>query len=340
MTGADGFVGRHLVDALTRDGVAVRALDLRFGAPVPNGVETVIADIEREETIRSAMVGVNTVIHLAAVSDLWVPPGDPSRHHRINVEGTRIVLRSALAAGTRRFVYCSSNVTLIAGSRGVQSLDGTQRPPRDAVFGSYARSKIDAELAVEAAADVIETVIVRPGTPVGPGDHRPTPPGRLLRDLANGAVPALPSLAAINLVDVSVLARAIAESRYLAAPRTRYLLTGCDVSFGYLAELMAEITGLAMPRERVPYGVAWMAALAEDRVLSRWTGRMPKASFDGVRMAGRVRRFSAAAAHRDLGFQETDLRRSLTLALDWMAQSGMVERPLPGLSAALASMRR
>lgn len=285
------------------------------------------------------MRGVGTVIHLAAISDLWVPPGDPARHHRVNVGGTQTVLRAAIDAGARRFVYCSSNVTLISGGRGLLPVDETNRARTDALFGPYARSKAQAERVVEAAEDRIETVIVLPGTPIGPGDHRPTPPGRLLRDLANGAIPALPTRNSINLVDVSVLARAIAESRYLAPSGARYLLTGCDTSFGHLAEILAEITGLAMPRERVPHGVAWLAAFAEDRIISRLTGRIPAASFDGARMAGRVRRFSNAAAQRELKLGETDLRRTTALALDWMVGRGMIHRPLPGLPAALASIR-
>ncbi|MEM8824857.1 MAG: hypothetical protein AAGF30_14720, partial [Pseudomonadota bacterium] len=165
----------------------------------------------------------------------------------------------------------------------------------------------------------------------GPGDHRPTPPGRLLRDLANGTLPALPMGGSINLVDVRLLADALARADDMGQAGAEYLLTGCDVSFGTLADAMAEVTGLPMPRERVPYPVAWAAAAAEDLVWSRLTARRPNASFDGVRMAGRQRRFSNALAKRDLELGETDLQATLRAALDWMVHNGMVDRVLPGL---------
>ncbi|MEM7710748.1 MAG: NAD-dependent epimerase/dehydratase family protein [Pseudomonadota bacterium] len=333
MTGADGFVGRHLVQALIADGAAVRALDVRFGRAFPDRVETIAGDILDEERIRAVMAGIDTVFHLAAVTDLWAPPKDPGQHYRINAGGTQTVLDAATEAGVRRFVYCSSNVALIGSGAAPEEIDESFRPSRDALFGAYARSKRDAEEIVAAAGDRIETIVAMPGTPIGPGDHRPTPPGRLLRDLANGLVPALPRRALVNLVDVEHLAGALARTRYRGVPGSKYLLTGCDVSFGRLAETMAEITGLSMPREIVPRSVALAAAVGEDLVWSTLTGRAPTASFDGVRMAVRMRRFSNAKARRDLDLAPTDLHQSVARAVDWMAQRGMIERALPGIEA-------
>ncbi|MEM8824152.1 MAG: NAD-dependent epimerase/dehydratase family protein, partial [Pseudomonadota bacterium] len=206
VTGADGFVGRHLVAALVQAGRSVRATDLQFGTDLPDGVEARVADILDAAAMASAMDGVETVYHLAAISDLWTPARDADQHHRVNVTGTKILLEAAIAAGARRFVYCSSNVALITGPRRAMDVDETYRVDRAALFGAYARSKHDAEALVSRAADRIEVVIARPGTPIGPGDHRPTPPGRLLRDLANGTLPALPMGGSINLVDVRLLA--------------------------------------------------------------------------------------------------------------------------------------
>lgn len=337
MTGADGFVGRHLVGALVERGATVRAVDLRFGAPLPGGAQPITAAVQNADDIREAVTGVDIVYHLAAVSDLWVSPCDPGRHERINVGGTQTVLRAAIEAGVRRFVYCSSNVVLTAGPRTHQRVDEDHVIQRSDLFGTYARSKFDAEALVQASSARIETVILLPGTPIGPGDHRPTPPGRFLRDLANGALPALPKQTAINVVDVRVLAKATAISGYLAPAGSRYLLTGCDVGFGEFAQIVGDLTDLHMPRASVPYGIAWMAALAEDRLWSRLTNRMPAASFDGLRISGRVRQFSNEKARRDLTLEETDLRTCIADALRWMVEHGMINRPLPGLKLGSAA---
>ncbi len=331
VTGADGFIGRHMVGELVRKGTKLRALDRHFDAPMPQGAEAITADILDAPAVRDAMQGVDTVFHLAAISDLWAPHGS-NQHHRVNVEGTQVALNAAIEAGARRFIYCSSNVTLIAGARRSQQIDETCQPARDALFGAYARSKYDAQALVEAAADRIESVIVMPGTPIGPGDHRPTPPGRLLRDLANGAVPALPSHTSVNLTDVRVIAPAIVQTGYIARPGSRYLLTGCDLSFGKLSSIVSDVTGLSMPKAVVPYGVAWAAAFAEDKVWSRVSGAMPTASFDGLRMSGRIRVFSNALARKDLGLAQTDLANTVADALQWMSDQGMIARALPGLA--------
>lgn len=339
VTGADGFVGRHLVKALVGEGADVRAVDLQFEASLPDGAQAIIADVQRIDDLRAAMEGVDIVYHLAAVSDLWVSTRDPGRHHRVNVDGTRNVLQAAIDTDARRFVHCSSNVVLIAGRRAFQHLDEDHTTRRSDLFGAYARSKFDAAALVQAAGGQIETVRVLPGTPIGPGDHRPTPPGRFLRDLVNGAIPALPRGAAINAVDVRVMTDTIARSGYLAPAGSRYLLTGCDVTFGDLARIAGDLTGLTMPRAVVPYGVAWTAALAEDVIWSRWTGRMPAASFDGLRMAGRARQFSNARARQDLLLEQTDLRACISDALTWMMQNGMITRPMPGLGLEPGSVK-
>src|SRR5215469_11059411 len=112
LTGATGFVGHHVAQALVADGARLRML-VRKTSNLKNleGVEgdTVVGDLARLESFASALAGCDVVVHVAADYRLWVR--DPDAMYRANVEGTRELLRAAREAGVSRFVYTSSVAT-------------------------------------------------------------------------------------------------------------------------------------------------------------------------------------------------------------------------------------
>jgi len=186
LTGAGGFLGGHVAAGLLARGDAVRGLDRAFPAPPP-GMERMTASVLDAPALGRAMEGVEAVIHAAALTGLWAR--DPAAFERVNAGGTRAVMAAARAAGVARVVLVSSYVTLISGRRGnaPRRVDETLELPPDALAGPYPRSKRLAELAALAADP--PAVVVLPSAPVGPGDHRPTPPGAMLCDLAAGRLP-------------------------------------------------------------------------------------------------------------------------------------------------------
>lgn len=89
VTGASGFIGRHLVNTLIDSGVRVRAVARQPRQPSGNGVEWACADIRDEKAIRAAATGVSTVFHLAArVHAFESGPADAAAHWSVNLEGT------------------------------------------------------------------------------------------------------------------------------------------------------------------------------------------------------------------------------------------------------------
>ncbi|MEO1600652.1 MAG: NAD-dependent epimerase/dehydratase family protein [Pseudomonadota bacterium] len=325
MTGGGGFLGRHLAARLVARGDSVVAFDRAFPEPVP-GATCLTGDVTDQTAVARAAEGCEGVIHTAALTGLWAR--DPGDFERVNVGGTRSVLAAAAEAGVDRAVHVSSFTTLIAGPRGaVEEVDETAQPPEDAMLGPYPRSKWRAERAAEEAA--VPTAIVLPTAPIGPGDATPTPPGGMLRDLANGALPAMISCT-WNLVDV----RAVAEATLAALDRgqggRRYLLAGENLETDGLLALFQQVSRVAGPKARVPYAVAMAAAHVEARIASL-TGKPPKAPLTGVRLAGPRRKFSAARAHAELGFDPGPTETALRDALLWMRDRGWLTRPLPTL---------
>lgn len=330
ITGADGFVGRHLVARLLADGHQVRALDKTFKSAPIDGSERIEADILDKAIVSAAMQNVEMVFHLAAVTALWMP--DEDIYQSVNVEGTHVVLGAAIQANVKRFVHCSSFVTTIAGPRTPRSINEDDMPHTDALFGAYARSKIRAEKIVMDANYRIETVIVMPSAPLGPGDYNMTAPSCFIRDLANGNIPATIDQT-INFVDVQLLADAIAIAGRDAEAGERYLLTGKNRDMQDFLKLMEEITGLSMPKAQVPYALAASASFVEEKIISRLTKKPPKAPYAGVRMAGRKFEFDCSKAMNDLDINLYPIEEALSESLLWLKKEGHLTRALPAFDA-------
>jgi dihydroflavonol-4-reductase len=327
VTGAAGFLGRHLVARLLARGDAVVGLDLGLDPPLPGGAEAVAGSVTDAQAVRRAAEGCEAVIHTAAITGLWAR--DPSDFERVNLGGTRTVLAAAAQAGARRAVHVSSYTTLIAGRRGdpARVLDEREELPPEAMLGPYPRAKRLAELA--AAEAPFPAAIVLPSAPVGPGDHRPTPPGALLRDLANARLPAMIDCS-WNLVDVRALADGVLAALERGAPGRRYLLAGEDMDTDGLVARFERVSGARGPRARAPYGVALAAAHVEER-LARLTARPPRAPVTGVRIAGPRLGFDISRARAELGFDPPPAEAAIRDALLWMRERGWIERELPGL---------
>jgi UDP-glucose 4-epimerase len=113
VTGGSGFIGRHAVAELSRAGAHVRVVDLK---PHPDpDVDTVVGDIADLDALESAFAGgIDSVVHLAAVTSVLRSLEQPDLTFTTNVAGTHALLEAARAAGARSLVFASTNA--VAGS--------------------------------------------------------------------------------------------------------------------------------------------------------------------------------------------------------------------------------
>jgi dihydroflavonol-4-reductase len=281
--------------------------------------ETHVGDLARPETLRPALAGCDAVVHVAADYRLWIP--DPSAMSRVNVDGTRELLRLAREAGVPRFVYTSSVATMHFFSDGRIADEDTPVAIEDMV-GHYKRSKFLAEQEAMTAAQAGQQVIIlNPTTPVGPNDAKPTPTGRIFVDFLNGKFPAYVDTG-LNLVDVTEVARTHVVALTRGKPGRRYILGGENLTLKQILDLMSEITGLPSPTLKIPFPVAAVYAFLEERIKGRILGREPRATLEQVRM-GRKKMFaSSARAERELGFRVTPIQPAVRAAIDWFRANG------------------
>jgi dihydroflavonol-4-reductase len=324
VTGATGFVGSAVARALLARGRRVRVL-ARPNSDRRNlgGLAVEIAEgaMEDPRSLARAVAGCRYVYHVAADYRIWVP--DPAPMFRANVDGTRDLLTAALEAGAERVVYTSSVATLGLVPGG----SATEETPSSVndMIGPYKRSKFAAEQVARGLARErgLPVVIVNPSTPVGPGDIKPTPTGRLIVEAACGQMPAFVDTG-LNIVHVDD----VAEGHLAAAENgrigERYILGGENMA---LAEILAEVAqtvGRRPPRLRVPHSVLFPVAVGAE-LAARITGRDPFVTLDGVRMSRKKMYFSSEKASRELGYRSRPSREAIADAVGWFRDNGYLK---------------
>lgn len=332
VTGGCGFMGRHLVSLLSARGDRVRILDLRDwpaspSMPLPVNVEMCLGSIRDRAVLARASAGVDRVFHLAANPNLWA--ANANTFHEVNYEGTCRVIDAAAAANVSRFVYTSTESILknINAPRASMNalIDENVRHSIKDVPGPYCRSKFRAEEAAQAAAkDGMPLVIVNPTMPIGPGDFLLTPPTRMILGFLNGTTPAFLDCD-FNLVD----ARDAALGHLLAAEQgrvgERYILGHENLNLGHLLAELERLTGLSMPRHRVPYWLAYISALVSEGI-ANLTKRPPMAPLTGVRLARSSMAFDCRKARTELNWQCRPLAQSLLDTIADLHQRGLLRR--------------
>ena len=324
VTGASGFVGYHVARMLQDRVKNVRLLVRPTSATrtIENlKCEIVTGDLRDPLSLSKAVAGVSRIFHVAADYRLWT--ANPNEIYESNVTGTRHLIDAARHAGIERFIY-TSTVGTIAVPRAARLPNETTHAALDQMIGHYKRSKLLAEEEVlKAASKGFPAVIVNPTTPVGPGDWKPTPTGRIIVDFLNGRMPGYVDTG-FNVVAVED----VAAGHWLAAERgrigQRYILGGSNMTLKEFLDALAVVSGHAKPRLRVPHALAFVAGIAEN-ILSRLAGHEPRIPLEGVRMARHKMFVDCSLAVRELGFQPRSINAALDRATQWYIANGYVK---------------
>jgi dihydroflavonol-4-reductase len=301
VTGATGFLGKHLVGLLLEKGAAVRVL-CRGVSPWEGNkrVETVKGDNTSSSDVDRAVKGCARIFHLAGVVSR--KPEDAELLRQVHVEGTRFVLDAAARHGVERVVHASTSGTVAVSRKAVVLNETAGYREREASHWPYYLTKIEAEkLALNYASGKrnLAVVVINPSLLLGPGDDRGSSTGDIAALLA-GKVMSLPT-GGMNFVDVRDCASAAVAAMERGRPGERYLIGGENWTLKRVAEEVGRLSGVAMPKMTSP---TWLSLLAAP-VLRKLMPLFGK-SFDiddaTIEMSGVFWYCDSAKAAKELGF--------------------------------------
>jgi dihydroflavonol-4-reductase len=319
VTGGSGVVGRAVVTHLVEAGRPARALarsDEAQAVVASLGATPVVGDILDYPSLLRAMHGTDIVYHVAGVNDMCLR--DPAPMYRANVDGTRNVVRAAVAAGVSRVVHTSSAVTLGEG-HGMVGTERTQH--RGSFLSHYERSKYLAEQVAFAESGRVDVVAVNPSSVQGPG--RATGTGRLLLDLLNGRLPVMIE-ARLSIVDIDDCA----AGHLLAAERgvsgERYVLSGFMTTTRRAVLLLEEIVGRRLRTRFLPGSLVAGAASVVGPV-SRLLRRAYPVCAESIRVMRFGHTYDGSRATRDLGLEYRSAEDTIRRTVEWFAAEGLLE---------------
>jgi nucleoside-diphosphate-sugar epimerase len=346
ITGATGFLGRRLVAELAprhalrllvrpRPGGGAWAAG---GSAFPAGVEVVAGDVTDPASLRQAMAGCEAVVHAAALVKIVAPA---AAFDRTNVGGLENVLAAAEAAGVGRFVYVSTFMALGPSEGGPGGVldEGDAGGPEAAAPGTagggrvwinhYERTKTLADrVARRAIAAGAPLVVAYPGVIYGPGEM--TEGNLVVRhvlDLLHRRLPALLGSPARrwSYVYVDDVARGIGQALERGRPGSRYVLGGDNVTLGEFYAIVEELSGVPVPRRRLPDGLAKGLGAAQ-KAWARLRGGTPALTPDLVEVYRHDWAYSSARAAADLGYSFRRLREGIAGTLAWLRETGQWQR--------------
>jgi len=325
VTGATGFVGSAVARALLREHWQVRTL-VREHSDRRNlrqlEAEIVVGDLADRASLDRAIANCQALFHVAA--DYRLGAREPAQLYRTNVAGTRNILEAARQAGVSRMVYTSSVATIGIPADGSPGREDTPVALTD-MIGHYKRSKFLAEeLVYESARAGTSVVIVNPSTPIGAGDVKPTPTGRMVLDAACGRMPAYVDTG-LNIVHVDDVAEGHLAAFHHGRIGERYILGGQDMTLREILAQIALLVGRKPPRIRLPHTLLLPIAFAAE-ALARVSGRETRITVEGVRLARKRMFFSSDKAVRELGYGWRAPARAFEDAVRWFREQGLVSR--------------
>ena len=321
VTGANGFLGRHIVAELLGRGYRVRAL-VRAEKPAPTSplpplsglpIELHAGDLTRPETLAGAADGCAAIIHAAALARVN-PARDPAVW-AMNDGGTAAVLALARRAEVGRLVYVGT--ANVFGFGPLTNPGDETRPYAGRRYGlDYMDSKRAATDRVRRAVAEwgLPAVLVHPTFLLGPSDAKPTS-NALLLALYRGELPGYPP-GGKNYVHVADVAAATVNALTRGRVGESYILGNQNLSYRAAFRLIAGVLGVPAPRWPVPAAAGRLYGAACD-VRARLTGRPALLNSAMAAVANDGHYFRVGKAIAELGLLQTPVEQAVADAWAW-----------------------
>lgn len=323
VTGAGGFIGRHLVARELENGSHVVAVDVHLdglsSAGTRGSLDVLPADIRDRASVREAMNGCEVIYHLASAHlSLTTSKQD---YWDVNVAAARSLVEDASRAGVSRFVHCSSVGVYGEVKRPPANEDSECHP--DLI---YERTKWEGEKAVRevARASGFPVVALRPSWVYGPGCNRTL---KLLRTIRKGRFFYVGSgRTQRHCVYISDMIDAFELAAKSAEGVGEVFVIGDEraVTLVELVTVIAETVGAPPPKLRLPVWAMWSAGVAAEAAFGMM-GKEPPLSRRSLKFFTNNTSFDISKARRVLGYSpKVTLKEGMQRTYEWARAQGLV----------------
>ena len=305
VTGATGFLGKHLVAQLKvkEPDARLRLLVRSAIQPKEDCIEIAKGDITSRADVERAVDGAAELYHLAGIVDR--NPPDPRPLYQTHVEGARNVCEAARQSKIEKLVVVSSSGT-IAVSR-TPILHTEQSPYANQIVAEwpYYLSKIYAEKLAfwYVEHENLPIVVANPSLLLGPGDERQSSTHDIVSFL-KGQITVVPN-GGLNLVDVRDAATGLIAAMKRGRVGERYLLGGPNWTFREWIDRLSAVTGIKAPAVSLPLGLSLFGARAARRLLPL-LGKPFELDDASIKMSSLYWYCDSSKAHHELGFPKRD----------------------------------
>ena len=324
ITGATGFIGNHVTRLCLEQGDVVRVMVMKGEDRSPLAgmdVEFVEGNLLDADSLTRAVQGVDKLYHLAALFAVWTK--DPDLHYKINVEGTRHIMKAAQAAGVEKIVYTSSIAAIGTDGKGTPSTEKT--PFSSWHFASeYIMSKYISHLEVKSMVmDGLPATMVMPALPFGPGDRMPTPTGTMIIGALKGKMK--------NYWDGGVCpvdVRDVAAGHVLAMAKGRigesYILGNSqnNMSNREFLQLVGEISGVDNVATKEISRAMMLRVAKVSELFSKITGKAPVTTVKNSSYAMEHFYVDSTKAVTELGLPQTPVETAIRDSVEWFRANG------------------
>ncbi len=326
ITGATGFIGKHLALRLVAEGHRVQAL-ARPSADTAElrraGVKVFPGDLLDPHSILEAMRDCRQVYHLAGFARAWHK--QRATFHRINAIGTKHVLDAASRLGVVKTVAVSTAGVLPPARDGNPVTETAMRRPE--LYTEYERTKNEGEeIAAKYASRGLPVVIIYPTKVFGPGPVDESNSATLMiRNYLRGTWKIIPGngKGIMDYVYVEDVAEGIRLAMEKGRPGERYLLGGENVSYERFFEVVSRHASSPHRLFKLPVPLIMGVALFEA-AKARILGLKPLITPEWVRKIPHNWSKNSEKAKQELGYQARSFDDAVALTVAWLQQSGQV----------------
>jgi dihydroflavonol-4-reductase len=321
LTGACGHIGISIMEELQRRGHTVKALAFNDTSYLEKkGIEFVKGHVNNREDIEKLLDGCDALIHSAAIISI---DGDKrGTVRKVNVEGVRNVMQTALDKKLNRVVHISSIHAYHALPKH-EVLDENRRFVDEKAF-AYDQSKRDGQLVVkEMVAKGLPAIIVNPTSVTGAPENKLSYQGKAILDIYQDKIPAI-FPGGFDWVDVRDISSTVCNALTMGRVGENYLLSGKYYTMRDIINIVSEVKGKKI---KVPTIPVWAArvGLPFVRLGSKISGKEPLYTVESIDvLVNGNQNISHEKAKTELGHDPRDFKETVRDLISWFKENGYI----------------